>query len=244
MNYAQRVQLIELIQMNVPARDPLFLDAGGISKIKANKGTLWTFLHNNNEAILARGFSNRVHKMGDLEGEGKEREEVDADAPAGWAEAGPAALGTGFVPLGKLRINMKRLHQNVVHLRHPSGSPATKFPTKLVSPNVAGALRSMAGGKLGFSHIEALSPDERRYIHKVANATGLIEKLDIPAPKSDAEAQMSHRFEVLKGEIMAGNDSPELTKEFKILILKLSEEGLLPKGEVRGLLLDLLRLGH
>jgi hypothetical protein len=55
---------------------------------------------------------------------------------------------------------------------------------------------------------------------------------------------MSHRFEVLKGEIMAGNDSPELTKEFKILILKLSEEGLLPKGEVRGLLLDLLRLGH
>ena len=240
MTFAQRVQIIELIQLNVPARDPLFLDSGGISKIKANKSTLWAFLHDNNEAILSRGFSNPVHKMGDLGGEGKEAEEVDAEA----AEAGPAALGTGFVPLGKLRINMKRLHQNVVHLRHPSGSPATKFPTKLVSPNVAGALRSMAGGKLGFSHIEALSPDERRYIHKVANATGLIEKLDIPAPKSDAEAQMSHRFEVLKGEIMAGNDSPELTKEFKILILKLSEEGLLPKGEVRGLLLDLLRLGH
>jgi hypothetical protein len=241
MTHAQMVQIVKLIQMNVPTKDPLFTDAGGVAKIKQSKESAWKFLHDNNEAILSRGFSNPVRPMGDLGGEGKEREEEDADA--GWAEAGPAA-GRGFVPLGKLRINMKRLHQNVVHLRHPSGSPATKFPTKLVSPNVAGALRSMAGGKLGFNHIEALSPDERRYIHKVANATGLIEKLDIPAPKSDAEAQMSHRFEVLKGEIMAGNDSPELTKEFKILILKLSEEGLLPKGEVRALLLDLLRLGH
>jgi hypothetical protein len=48
----------------------------------------------------------------------------------------------------------------------------------------------------------------------------------------------------MKGEIMSGNDSKELVKKFKILILKLSKQNVLPKNEVQEILEDLLSLGY
>ena len=53
-----------------------------------------------------------------------------------------------------------------------------------------------------------------------------------------------HEFEVMKGEIMAGNDNKELIKKFKTHILRLSREGTLPKKEVSEIMEILLELGH
>ena len=43
---------------------------------------------------------------------------------------------------------------------------------------------------------------------------------------------------------MAGNDNKDLVKKFKLLIVKLSKQGLLPKNEVGELLSDLAMLGY
>jgi hypothetical protein len=43
---------------------------------------------------------------------------------------------------------------------------------------------------------------------------------------------------------MAGNDSHELVKKFKILTMKLTRQGLLPKNEVMELFEDLVNLGY
>jgi hypothetical protein len=48
---------------------------------------------------------------------------------------------------------------------------------------------------------------------------------------------------LLRGEILAGNDSPELIKEFKSLLLKMSNSGQLPVAQVYRILGDLLALG-
>ena len=53
-----------------------------------------------------------------------------------------------------------------------------------------------------------------------------------------------HQFEVLKGEIMSGNDSKALIKKFKILILKLANKGSLGKKEANDVLYTLLSLGY
>ena len=54
---------------------------------------------------------------------------------------------------------------------------------------------------------------------------------------------MTDEFEVMKGEIMAGNDNKDMIKKFKILILKLSNSQLLPKSQVREILVDLASMG-
>ena len=72
----------------------------------------------------------------------------------------------------------------------------------------------------------------------------MTDRLSVPAPSKDQEEKDFHQFEVMKGEIMSGNDSKELVKKFKILILKLSKQNILPKNEVQELLQDLLSLGY
>jgi hypothetical protein len=47
----------------------------------------------------------------------------------------------------------------------------------------------------------------------------------------------------LLGEIEAGNSNPVLVKELKVLLVKMSNKKMLPKAEVRSVLLDLTALG-
>jgi len=53
-----------------------------------------------------------------------------------------------------------------------------------------------------------------------------------------------HHFNVMKGEILAGNDSSVLIKKFKLLLLKLSKNGSLPKRECQEIMEDLIQLGY
>jgi hypothetical protein len=145
------------------------------------------------------------------------------------------------IALGRYNINTRKLENGIVQLRSARGGAVHKFPTTTVSDNVRAALHKIiAGGDLSYDDISGLSEDERRYLHTVSTQCGI--KTNIPQPK-DAVAAQADRYVVLKGEILASNDNPELVREFKTLILKMSASGLLPKGQVREVLLDLVALG-
>ena len=47
----------------------------------------------------------------------------------------------------------------------------------------------------------------------------------------------------MKGEIMSGNDNVDLIKRFKVLIIKLTNKGLIPKGQSKDILMDLVSMG-
>lgn len=53
-----------------------------------------------------------------------------------------------------------------------------------------------------------------------------------------------HDFEVMKGEILAGNDSSELIKKFKLHLVRLSKTGTLPRSEVQDIMEELIQLGY
>jgi hypothetical protein len=112
-----------------------------------------------------------------------------------------------------------------------------------VSPNVAAALRKIVGGSvLSYDEISGLSDSEKRYLNRVTTQCDIPDG-GIPAPKKDDVAKEHDRFTLLRGEIVAGNDSPELIKEFKSLLLKMKNSGQLPVHQVYTILADLLALG-
>jgi hypothetical protein len=90
---------------------------------------------------------------------------------------------------------------------------------------------------------EILANEEKEYLHKVANKAGIMDKISIPTPSKDKLEQDIHQFEVMKGELLAGNDSPELIKKFKLILLRLSKNGTIPKREASELMEELLQLG-
>ena len=47
----------------------------------------------------------------------------------------------------------------------------------------------------------------------------------------------------MKGQILAGNDNKKMVQEFKESILRLSELKLMPKSQVREILMDLTAMG-
>tara|TARA_R110000765_G_scaffold340278_2_gene430357 strand:+ start:3913 stop:5937 length:2025 start_codon:yes stop_codon:yes gene_type:complete len=149
-----------------------------------------------------------------------------------------------FIPFGRYVINQHRLNDDVIAVKRKAGSCLKDFPSCRVGSNLAKVMRKIVGGGIPkFEEFEALGDGERAYLHKLAKSANILDKLSIPAPNKTEGDKMVDEFEVMKGEIMAGNDNKEMIKKFKIMIMKLSQAQLLPKAQVRDLLFDLTSMG-
>lgn len=150
-----------------------------------------------------------------------------------------------FVPIGRYLINKRQLDRDIIAIKRNAGSTIPNLPSQRVSRNLGSVMRKIIGGALpSFDELNNLDDDEKVYLHKVARETRIDDKLSIPTPKKDEDEKDINQFEILKGQILAGNDNPELVKKFKTILLKLSRKDLIPKIQVKELLLDLATLGH
>lgn len=150
-----------------------------------------------------------------------------------------------FAPMGRYLINKRQLDKDIVAIKRPAGSTIPNLPSQRVSRNLGNVIRKIVGnGVPTFDELNSLTDEERVYLHKVARESRIDDKLNIPTPKKDEDEKDINQFEILKGQILAGNDNIELVKKFKTIILKLSKKDLIPKAQVKELLLDLATLGH
>lgn len=148
------------------------------------------------------------------------------------------------VPFGKYILNKNKLDSDLVYFKHTKGYGVKGFPMAKVSQKLGSVLRTIIGGGVPkFEDLQGLTNEEKEYLHKVANKAGIMDKVSIPTPSKDKLEQDIHQFEVMKGELLAGNDSPELIKKFKLILLRLSKNGTIPKREASELMEELLQLG-
>lgn len=154
-------------------------------------------------------------------------------------------ISTKYKPFGEHEINHKNLEKGIFTMRRKTKSNIMGLPSKHVSKHFQNIIHNIMGGKIAdFTDIHNLSDDEKNYLHKIISKSNLQDRLSVPAPSKDQQEKDFHNFEVMKGEILAGNDSKELIKNFKVLVMKLTRQNLLPKNEVMDLFQDLLSLGY
>jgi len=151
-----------------------------------------------------------------------------------------------FVKFGKYLINNHKLNNDdIFALKQPSGGALQEFPSVRLSKHLSNVIKKMVGGGVpSYNDLNGLSEPEKAYLHKVSTRSNIVDKFSIPAPSKDQYEKDIHEFEVLKGEIMAGNDSKELIKKFKLHLIKLSKMGSLPKREVSEVMEELIQLGY
>jgi hypothetical protein len=150
-----------------------------------------------------------------------------------------------FVPFGNNEINFTSLEKDILSLRRKSKSNLMGLPSKHISKPMKNIVNNIIGGKVAnYNDIQSLTDDEKNYLHKIVNKSNLQDRLSVPSPSKDQAEKDKHEWEVMQGEILAGNDSHELVKKFKILTLKLTRQKLLPRTEVNELLSDLCLLGY
>jgi len=153
--------------------------------------------------------------------------------------------GHTHVPFGKYLLNKDRLNENILSVKHMKGYGIKGHPSKQISKNLSSVIKTIVGGGVPkYDDLSNLSNEEKTYLHNVSKKAGIIDKLSIPTPSKDIQDRDIHDFEVMKGEILAGNDSTVLIKKFKLLLLKLSKSNLIPKRETSEIMEDLLALGY
>jgi hypothetical protein len=149
----------------------------------------------------------------------------------------PVVEGAGF---GKYVIQSDKLKDNIVSIRTKKGRNHPHLPTKRVSKGLGVVLRHIAGGSNpSYDDLHRLSDEDRSHLADLVR----ICKVDVSVPEGSDKEDL-HQFDILQGELGAGNDSPELIKKLKGVIMRLMNKGRLPKGQGREILTDLVALGY
>ncbi len=151
-----------------------------------------------------------------------------------------------YIPFGRYVLNRHKLNDNILMLRHIKGGAIVAIPTTHISSGLSKALKHFVDTQLppNYDMISDLSKEDKEMLHKVAKQAHLLDRMNIPTPNLTEEEQENHRFDILKGEINAGNDAKDVIKEFKLLLLKFIHKNKLPKREAQEILLDLIALGY
>lgn len=150
-----------------------------------------------------------------------------------------------YIPFGKYVIHKHKLTGGILQVRTIKGGSIPKLPTLGISPALGKIIKKMVGGGLpSYDEMSALSEDEKNTLYKVFKLSQ-IDKADmLPSPDKTKEEQEMNRFQILKGQIQAGNNSAELIKEFKCLLMKFISGGKIPRGQGMDIVCELMALGY
>lgn len=194
-----------------------------------------------------RNRGNGIHKPGKRgrpKGSGIQRKYADTVKKA-ISNDGGVSEDMRFIKFGKYLINNKKLNDGILAVKRPSGNNIMEFPSRRISSNMQSVIKTMIGGGMPkYEQLECLSEPEKAYLHKLSTKANIVDKFSIPAPSKSQYEKDIHDFEVMKGEILSGNDNKDLIKRFKLHIMKLSKMGSLPKRDVSDLLEMLIDLGY
>ena len=144
------------------------------------------------------------------------------------------------LPFGKYFLHPDKLKDDIVSVQTSAGRNHPQMPTKRVSKGLGAMLRHIAsGGNPSYSDLHKMTDADRSHLSDLVRRC----KVDVDVPEGNDKEELNE-YDILIGELSAGNDSPELIKKLKMVILKLMQKGRLPKGQAREVLADLVALGY
>lgn len=146
-----------------------------------------------------------------------------------------------YVEFGKLALSKKHLNKGQLSVRSlKSGQQNPAIPTCEVSEDFVDILENfLQTEKLNERALKKLDQKEKKLFSTLLNKSGLYGKYKMKVAKTDDEVAEEERFNLVKGEIIAGNDNPEIVKELKRFLMKFVMEGRIPKREAHELLFQL-----
>ncbi len=159
--------------------------------------------------------------------------------------------GTGLMvgnkpmaPFGSYLIDMDDLKNNQLSLYTAKGNKQKRVPQAVIGGNVSNVIKSLVVGQRPRpKDILSLSEDERDYLSGVGVAAKIEDLQDMPTKKKTQLQKDMHEFEILRGQIAAGNDNKELVQDFKKKLLKMIHEKKVSKAQGHDLLLELAAMG-
>lgn len=150
-----------------------------------------------------------------------------------------------YVVFGQVVINKPSLFMdNRLAIKYKNSlSSVTNFPSKKVSNNFKELIKTILDEqKINHKILSELSDDEKDLFYNLIKRAKLESKLGMTGYRTCEQDKQYERFELLKGQVIAGNNNKQILQELKQLIVKFMNDGTLSKAEGGQILVELLSI--
>ena len=148
-----------------------------------------------------------------------------------------------YVQFGRYLLSLKQLSKGKFMLRTKSKNPVLSFKTITLTKKTKAIVQKLLQDiDVSFEEVDALNEDERNILNQIVEKTEINTRLRIPNTKKTQLEKDLHKFNVLRGSIISGGDNVEMLKDFRRLLLHLTNENYISKRECNEVLMEMLKL--
>lgn len=141
---------------------------------------------------------------------------------------------------GRYFIHVPSLAKCMMNIKYPSRIAIADLPPRFVSqPFISMVENILDTGIWDKGQFNKLSEEEQDYFITVARKCEFDTTIGMGIRLTKKESKDYERFELLKGTVVAGNNSPEVLNELKSYILRFLNDGRLPKRVGHDLLYEI-----
>lgn len=144
--------------------------------------------------------------------------------------------------LGRYFVHIPSLSKSMINLKYPSLVGIPSIPQKFVSVDFIEMLWKLIDENVfERSLFNRLNEDEQDYFRFLARKCQFDQTIGLGVGKAQTKEEIEEvkRFELLKGTIIAGNNSPEVIGELRRYVLKFLSEKRIPKQAGHDLLYEI-----
>lgn len=142
---------------------------------------------------------------------------------------------------GKYAIHMPQLEQqDILNVKYKSLGQVPKYKPIPVSDVFRDfILDLLENGKPNVRVYNQISPEERKLFEEMSIGAGVWNGLGLKRTTTSMEDEENKRFEILRGEYLAGNNNPKLLSELRRLVVKMMNDSRIKKRQGIELLMEL-----
>lgn len=146
-----------------------------------------------------------------------------------------------YKELGKYAIHWGQLVNNdILNVKYKSLGGIPQFKPVAISDVFKDFLIDlMETGKANARTYDQVPTEERKLFERIATGAGIIHTLKLKKTITNQDAEDNKRFELLKGEYLAGNNSNAVMKELRRYVIKFMNEGKITKNTGLNFLMEL-----
>lgn len=142
---------------------------------------------------------------------------------------------------GKFMMNMELLEKNILLVKYKSYAPVPTIRRTEISDELKDLIHYLFDtGEIDYQSGQKLKQSEKTILDKLIIKSGLNLQLKYNPNKLDDDIDaIIEEFEILKGEIIAGNDNPKIKEDIKEILIKLVKLNKITKAIADDILQDL-----
>jgi len=145
-----------------------------------------------------------------------------------------------YKEFGKYLIHMPSLKKGILNLKFPSFASIPTIKQTILSADLLDLITDLLENKTINKRLYSrMSKEDQDFIYTIAQKAEIDETLGMGIRVNDTHKKEMERFQLVRGQVMAGNNNPEILRELKQYIMKFMRDGTMNKHQGSDLLFEI-----